>query len=385
MLRQEDLLAAAAEVIAQQNDRPVMVLMHHHLIPTPITDYGSIDVRDQGTFTRWIIGTALPWLVANADREELSMTALGAGTALTTLHTLGRPVLVLHGHKHYPTVRLLRGIYEGHGDVLLASAGSAGLAERWRLTEHDLGVPLWPSFNVVDLDGDDVRVTTVSYPTHVESGELKTVQRPMLRARREGMEWRHIDRVTDRTPMGNGPRLALNRSVFELDKNADLSCPRWDARVRRTLRRAPGHQAPGEYEEVVEGALGAVLKDVRIGGAEQPDLPCPAKIELPLEGDSSYRLVGGLCGTVAQAIASYDSATPPYEWVALLNRYGCDSAELLVTGLPDGIERVFGSAVDLTTGLERSLPVRVDGDSHVIVEQGCPPRTLLRIFWSLSR
>lgn len=31
-------------------------------------------------------------------REEL-----GAGTALSTLHTLGRAVLVLHGHKHYAT------------------------------------------------------------------------------------------------------------------------------------------------------------------------------------------------------------------------------------------------------------------------------------------
>ena len=57
--------------------------------------------RSMPRSARWLLGKALPTLVSNADREELTMTALGAGTALSTLHTFGRPVLLLHGHKHF--------------------------------------------------------------------------------------------------------------------------------------------------------------------------------------------------------------------------------------------------------------------------------------------
>ena len=59
---------------------------------------------------RWSVEHLLPTLIANADREEMTMTALGAGTALSTLHALNRAVLVLHGHKHYATARMLSGM-----------------------------------------------------------------------------------------------------------------------------------------------------------------------------------------------------------------------------------------------------------------------------------
>lgn len=119
-LRQEDLLEAAAQMGEENPDRPVMVLIHHHLVPTPITDLGPVPLDEKsGRLLRWGVQKALPALVSNADREELTMTAMGAGTALSTLHTLGRAVLVLHGHKHYATARLLEGITVGQGDVLI--------------------------------------------------------------------------------------------------------------------------------------------------------------------------------------------------------------------------------------------------------------------------
>ena len=74
-----------------------------------------ISTRGRPPLQKLLVGRVLPWLVANGDREELTMTALGAGSALTTLQTLGRAVLVLHGHKHYATARLLKGLEADDG------------------------------------------------------------------------------------------------------------------------------------------------------------------------------------------------------------------------------------------------------------------------------
>jgi DNA repair exonuclease SbcCD nuclease subunit len=134
LIRQEDLLQVHAELGSHDRDRPLVILLHHHLIPTPFTDVSFIERRGAPRIARWLVGKALPTIVSNADREELTMTALGAGTALSTLHAFGRPVLLLHGHKHFPTARLVQGLVSGFGDLLIASAGSAGLRERVHAT-----------------------------------------------------------------------------------------------------------------------------------------------------------------------------------------------------------------------------------------------------------
>jgi len=135
-LRQEDILHAAAAVGSRNPDWPVLFLLHHHLIPTPLTDVGVVKVDKTPQLVRWSVQHLLPTLIANADREEMTMTALGAGTALSTLHALGRAVLVLHGHKHYATARLSSGLADGQGDVLVVSAGSCGSVQSWIRYEH---------------------------------------------------------------------------------------------------------------------------------------------------------------------------------------------------------------------------------------------------------
>jgi hydrogenase expression/formation protein HypC len=95
MIRQEDLLQVMAPLPAEEPPLPLLLLMHHHLIPTPLTDLSPIDSRAMPWLGRWFVSGALPWLVSNADREEMTMTALGAGTALSTLHALRRATLVL--------------------------------------------------------------------------------------------------------------------------------------------------------------------------------------------------------------------------------------------------------------------------------------------------
>lgn len=126
------------------------------------------------------------------------MTALGAGTALSTLHTLERAVLVLHGHKHYATARLLRGMVRGHGDVLVVSAGSAGTAERWSPTANGDAARLWPSFNAIELEGDRLDIDVVSFG-YKGSSAAKVARRALVRARRQGATW-SIDPVRDEPP-----------------------------------------------------------------------------------------------------------------------------------------------------------------------------------------
>lgn len=385
VLRQEDLLCAASRFDPGSGGLPLVVLLHHHLVPTPVMDVQKLDVRGQTLWKRLFVREALPRLVANADCEELTMTALGAGTTLTTLHTLGRAVMVLHGHKHYPAVRLVRSPFRGHGDVLLASAGSAGLVETWTPAEHAGGATLWPSFNLIEWDRDEVRIDAVLYPETVRGqAAADAIRRPLAQVRRLGSQWAVVFRPAASPPRGAGPHLGRNLAVFTLSAGVD-GRRHWDAQVERTVACAGGCPATDSYRDEVAGPPGARIVGVLLGGRAGGDAHCPAALDLPFNAQSSYRLLGGYAATVGQALADYGPDAAPYEWVGLLNRYQSEVAELTVRALPAGAGPVFGSLTDLTTGLQQPMPLAPQGDGQVLAMQDCPPRTLLRIYWKLPR
>ena len=378
IIRQEDLLQMADQIASADaaDDRPVVVLMHHHLVPTPLTDVEAIDISAQNAVTRFAIATALPRLVANADRAELTMTALGAGTALSTLHAFGRAVIVLHGHKHYPTARLLSRTAHAEGDVLLISAGTAGKAEPWRPSDHRDIPHLWPSFNVVDLEGARISVETVSY-SYKRVGELGA-PRPLLRAERRGATWA-LDLLEEAVPKAEKTVLARNEVAFTLREGA--SSRTWDLSCVRAIDGENG-AIEGPYVELVEGARGARIVRVVAGNDAVPDAPAPARITVPLNGETRYDLVGGICRTL-EALSSEYGAGEAFEWVGLMNRYASRVARIAFdhTGLR---ARPFGSATDLLTGRERPVPLTRDGDRVAMIYADCPPRTLLRIYWPLA-
>src|SRR5450432_2849148 len=197
--RLEDLLQVHAQL--PDDGRPLVLLVHHHLIPTPVTDVSHIDMVGTPRPIRWLVHRVLPMLFSHADREELTMTALGAGTALSTLHTFGRPVLLLHGHKHVPTARLLRGMTSGCGDLLLVSAGTAARRERVHSTRHADAARLWPCFNVVELDAETARIEAVSF--FPKRSSRPSIRRLLAHARRDGPKWELVTgtfRVDDPAP-----------------------------------------------------------------------------------------------------------------------------------------------------------------------------------------
>jgi 3',5'-cyclic AMP phosphodiesterase CpdA len=371
-LRQEDLLYAAAQIDGASPDEPVLFLLHHHLVPTPITDLGPIEMDHAAPIVRWGVERVLPAIIAHGDREELTMTALGAGTALSTLHTLGRAVLVLHGHKHYATARLLGAMSRGHGDVLVVSAGSAGTAQRWMHADAQNAARLWPSFNVIDWGPSKLAIDTVSFPWKGE-GTSSILVEPLVRAERFGSEWR-IEKVP-LSLVGDRTDLQLNASRILLKRSEAFGDSRWDYTCQRQV------EADGErllrYVETVDG-----LPDGRCRfGPFGAETPLPAEIHLDVRGFTEYFLQGALHRTLRAARQLFGMGGSPFASVSLMNRYSSLVARLEVAGLGEAAARAFASTTDLSTGLERPLRLERENGMVTAIHKDCQARTLLRVYW----
>ena len=377
-LRQEDLLYAASRIDDEHPDWPVLFLLHHHLVPTPLTDVGPIQLHDTSAIVRWGVQRVLPALVSHADREELTMTALGAGTAISTLHTLGRAVIVLHGHKHYATARLLDGVAKGEGDVLIVSAGSSGTAQPWYPTSPDAAARLWPSFNLIELSERRLSAETISFGWKTGQATRRS-RRPLVVAERRGAQWvlEHIERDEF---VRREPLLELNEARYELEPSWSHGGGRWDCRVERRVQLKKGARLR-RYTEIVDGLRDAELRIEAKEGS--PSLP--AQLRLDLRGSVRYRLNGGLCRTLAEAKRRHGDHCPPFASISLMNRYGSSAARLEVRGIGDRAGDAFASATDLGTGLEKPMRVQRDraAGSVTLEHPACPPRTLLRIYWQL--
>ncbi len=365
--RLEDLLQVHSQL--PDDGRPLLLLVHHHLIPTPITDISHVDMVGTPRPVRWLVRTVLPALVTYADREELTMTALGAGTALSALHSFGRAVLLLHGHKHVPTARLLRGIGDDCGDLILASAGSAGRAEGVYSSQPN-PARLWPSFNVVDVTDDRVRVEALSFSP--SNARREPVRRDLIAVRREGTKWTPLAVSFDVSDVPS--RIASDEATYALSPS-EGSHERWDFVCRRRVQLKDGAKLR-RYKDFSH-ALPPLLN------ARRAKRRTYRRIELSLDGPTEYRATDALCRTLHEAERRYGSGTA-FEWVGLLCRYGADSAILRLEAPPGVSAAPFASATDLTTGRERPAKLVLHQGTYSVTVQHCVPRTLLRIYWPLS-
>ena len=371
LLRVDDLLELAEDLVLRRDDpqRPLLLLTHHHIIPTPVTDTARIDADTASPLLRWLARNVLRRLISYADHEEWMMTALGAGSALSTMQALGRPVLVLHGHKHYPTVRALRASLTGQGDVVLLSAGSAGLALPLDDGDEEDVARLWPSFHVLELD-DGVRHVGVRVRTVAYYDEAPPATRDLLRVRAEGTGWQ-IYAQDDRIHHGSA-RVSVNRCDITLRECAARPDARWDVDAVRTLRSG----APLVYREHLRAAPGAVFLGPTATDADTRMIDVPDRRHtLPVQAGrrrGPHRPGGAACSTVPSTRTRGSSCSP----ATRATRRGST-----LRGLP-AHARPFGSVVDLTRG--RAVPhplVRGEDGSVEVVVRNCPPRTQLRIQW----
>lgn len=386
-VRSDDLLHAATKLDRGRPDWPIVLLLHHHLVPTPVTDTGPIETHRMSRWAHTSLHRILPLLVAHADREELTMTALGAGSFLSLLHSFGRPVLVLHGHKHIASARKLEGTRDGEGDVLLASAGSAGTAQRWsprtaeRWEAPDLTHPrIWPSFNVVELDGEALTIETVSFGWKGRSaGQLAT--RPLLWAERVGARWRLIP-VTSSEPDA-GPTLVRNEAIVRLSTSRRHGDARFDSLRIRDLEVDRG-RGPARYRELVDGLPDGTLEQRDDEGRTVLRASAlPATVTMPTSATTELDVLSALPRTLSELRRGQGPMAPPFPVVSLFNRYAAKRALLEVRGLGSARKDAFASVLDLGSGRERLARLhRSDGDDRVVLEvRDCPARALLRVHW----
>jgi hypothetical protein len=376
MLRQEDLLFAAAR-LDNKRDWPVLFLLHHHLVPTPLTDVGPVETEGLSRVARFAVEKILPRIVAHADKEELTMTALGAGTALSTLHSLGRAVVVMHGHKHYANARLLDATFAGQGDVMIISAGSSGTAQAWSPSPGRDAARLWPSFNLAHFFADRLFVETASF-AFKGSSRGNVVHRPLIQARRDGAQWLQlpvrpleIDKETE-----GGARFELNESRYTLSVSR-LNKAFCDVRCRRTL--VPIFQrAPRRYFETVEGPSEATLRTLDVHDRVTARYEVPTQLELSVSGVTPFEILSG----VRRTFASVGYGETPFSWLGLMNRYACRCARLSIEGIEQP-EMAFASATDLGSGLERPLQLQRRAGKVIVELLDCPPRTWIRVRWPL--
>ncbi|WP_394842465.1 metallophosphoesterase [Pendulispora brunnea] len=366
LFRTTDLLAVPGIVGC---DKPVVLLLHHHLVPTPVTDVGVMDTSHTTWFERTFVQRFLPWLVSFADREELFMTALGAGTTLTLLNSLGSATVVLHGHKHYPTARLLRATQAGDGDVLIASAGSSGTLEHYRALGPQERTFLWPSFNAVTFRGDDVSIETIFFSP---KGTRPNVRQTLARATRKGPSW---DGAPVQGPVISEVRVESDEAEFLLTPGGvglwDVSCVR---------RLGAPHNSVRPYQEPLEALPRAGITGERVGVE-----PSGRVTLLVQPGETSYRATSALVRNVGEARRRHlGEAFSPFQSVSLKVRRGARLARLVLRGLPRAAEITFGTLTDLNTGQERPVRLEPADDGVALVVPFCPARRLLRIHWPLE-
>jgi 3',5'-cyclic AMP phosphodiesterase CpdA len=367
-IRLEDLLQVHAEL--PEDDLPLLLLVHHHLIPTPVTDVSHVDSLRAPRALRFLVGKVLPALVSNADREELTMTALGAGTALSTLNSFGRAVLLLHGHKHVPTARVLRGMTDDSGDILIASAGTAGLRERVHATRHPDAARLWPTFNLVDLEADRVSVETLSFSPKRRS--KPPVRRHLAQARLVERKW-ELDPISLRA-RDAAQRLALDRADYKLTRSP-IAPQRFDFECERAIELEPG----ASLRRYVDFVHAVPLLAPRSGDERRRS----RRIEVEVGGITRFRVEAGLCRTLAEGERCYGTGTA-FEWIGLLSRYGARRSVLSLARPGAEWLKPFASVTDLTTGREQPLPLKKSPDFWAAIWSDCAPRSLLRIYWPLD-
>lgn len=368
LFRPEDLLAVRSIV---GSTRPVMLLMHHHLVPTPITDVEAVNTAKKPLWQQVFVERVLPWAVSFGNREELFMTALGAGTALTLLHALGAPVLVLHGHKHYPAARVLAATGHGDGDVLLSSAGSAGLLERYYAAGPDDETYLWPSFNAVWIDDGDVEIETIFFSP---DGTRPTYRRALAVARRRDLRWE-----CEPVPPAHvaHDEVAVDRAGFTLSKGG---AGFWDFTCERSVTPAAG--ALDDYDEPILGTRRAHFTGEHV----HHDHRGRAVLRVRPHHRVRYRGTNALCRTLEEAVRQYPKDEfSPFEWIGLAVRRGARTARIDLEGLPDAEALAFGTVTDLHTGQQTPHALARTERGVALEVSDCPARRLLRIHWPLSR
>jgi hypothetical protein len=240
------------------------------------------------------------------------------------------------------------------------------------VTRHPAAARLWPSFNVVELTSDGVRVEVVAFSPK-KPGRVP-LRRDLVRAKKDRMHWMP-EPVSTR--VRNAPhRVELDEARYVL-KPSRIHRGHWDYACTRRISLHP-NATLRRYVDVVHAVPDAppvvgALGHGRLG----------RRVELTVGDDTRYGVDRALCRTLRAGARAYGRGTA-FEWVGLLCRYGASTARLSLERPKTGCMLPFASIADLSTGRERPASLVTTEEGWVLSLSGCPPRTLLRIYWPLE-
>jgi hypothetical protein len=263
----------------------------------------------------------------------------------------------------------LRGLGGDCGDLILASAGSAGRAEGVYSSQPN-PARLWPSFNLVDLTDQRVRVEALSFSP--KNSRREPVRRDLIHVRREGPKWTPLPISFDVSDVPS--RIARDDAAYALSPSQGSS-ERWDFTCERRVQVKDGAKLR-RYKDFSH-ALPPLLT------GSQPKRRTYRRVELSLDGPTEHRATDALCRTLNEAERRYGRGTA-FEWVGLLCRYGADIASLSLRAPSGALVDPFASATDLTTGRERPAQLELKNGVWTVTVPHCVPRTLLRVYWPLA-
>jgi hypothetical protein len=255
--------------------------------------------------------------------------------------------------------------------------------QSWFPTTAKDAATLWPSFNLIELTPDRLRVEVVSFGYRGDAAGVAHT-RPLVSAERVGAHFRATPVRLDATQT-HSPMIELNELVCRLSPNG--AAERWDCYCKRRYTGRPD-VAPDQYGDAVDALEDSELRELdEHDDATGPSLHPPTQLTLERGRTRRYRIVGAYCRSVAEAERIFGVRWAPYAWQGLMNRYASADVRLEIhAGAPSGLRGAFASETDLGTGLQQPLPLAPESNDDVVVirYRNCPPRTLLRVYWPLE-
>jgi hypothetical protein len=248
-----------------------------------------------------------------------------------------------------------------------------GTRERVHATRDPDAARLWPSFNRIELSGDDVQIESLAFSP--KYGARPPLRRDLARVKRAGRRW-VLEPVTFRVE-DPAPRVEEEQATYVLSP-ALLSNERWDFTCERRVTRADVGGPGAELRRYVDfvHALPRVLGS-RSGRRTN------RRVELQVGGVTRYVVENGLARTLAEGARAYGAGTA-FEWVGLLCRYGAATATLRLARIEGEGFDPFASVTDLTTGRERPVRIVTTPEHWTVTAEHCSPRSLLRVYWPLG-
>ncbi len=355
----EDLLQVHAQL--PDDGLPLVLLVHHHLIPTPVTDISHIDMVGTPRLVRLAVQSVLPKLFSHAGPRRAHHDRARRGTALSALQSFERAGCCSCTGISTSRPRACCGALDASsGDLILTSAGSAGRSEGVYSHAAESRAPL----ALLQL-----------------GGAVRTA-----RARRGAVLFAQAQRAAAHSS-GSGARQAL---WFQNGKSSPARSRRaiLPARVvsdESTYTLSPSHGSAERWDFVCERRVAFASGVPSFAATRTSCTRCRCSRPARIRGRTDATIAAWIFRSKGRrlTVRTTRSAAHSQRRHAVTDRAPRSSGSgSCVATAPT--KRACGSRRARAMSFNRSRAPRIYDDLWSVTVRDCAPRTLLRIYWPLA-